>query len=100
MCGSFRTARTARFGWDRGMSERRSFRISIPNCECDAPPTSPDVNPNITGLHRGTPEIMPSTVELSEACCTLPPFKGSDYVPQGTIQLFEGNPDFILEIQD
>jgi len=43
---------------------------------------------------------MPSTVELSEACCTLPPFKGSDYVPQGTIQLFEGNPDFILEIQD
>ena len=42
---------------------------------------------------------MRSTVELPEACCTLPPFKGSDYVPQGTIQPFEGNPDFILELR-
>jgi len=31
-----------------------------------------------------------SKVQHSEACCTLPPFTGSDYKPVGTIERIEG----------
>lgn len=37
-----------------------------------------------------------SKVQHSEACCTLPPFTGSDYKPIGTIERIEGTSVFEL----
>ena len=31
-----------------------------------------------------------SKIQHSEACCTLPPFTGSDYKPTGSIERIEG----------